>query len=110
MKAAALADLLNRAAKASADLENMKTAKAADENFVAEMEKNCQTVDEEYAARVKVRNQEIVALAETLDILTGDDARELFAKSVGTSFLQVDASMAMQDKRAQKAMDKLMKV
>jgi len=73
-------------------------------------QKNCQTVDEEYAARVKVRNQEIVALAETLDILTGDDARELFAKSVGTSFLQVDASVSMQDRRAQKAMDRLMKV
>merc|ERR1719183_568707 len=50
-----LATLLDRAAKAAADLESMKEAKAADEKFVAEMEKNCKTVDQEFAARSKIR-------------------------------------------------------
>merc|ERR1712019_116604 len=98
MKQTALAALLDKAAKASADLEAMKVAKAADEKFVEEMTANCKIVDDEYAARTKIRGQELVALGEVLDILTGDDARELFAKSVGTSFLQTDASIEAEDK------------
>lgn len=90
MQEAALADLLDRAAKADADLANLKDARSADQTFVAELQKNCQVVDQEYAARTKIRGGELVALSETISILTGDDARELFAKSVGTSFLQVN--------------------
>merc|ERR1719424_2667426 len=40
----ALADLLDRAAKAKADLEAMIAAKAADEKFVAELTENCKIV------------------------------------------------------------------
>jgi len=89
-----LATLLDRAAKAAADLESMKEAKAADEKFVAEMEVGCKTVDDEFAARSKIRGDEIVALSEVLGILTSDEARDLFARSVGgaASFLQVEAS------------------
>jgi len=104
----ALADLLDRAAKAKADLEAMIAAKAADEQFVAEMTANCQVVDTEYAARTKVRSEEVVALSETIEILTGDDARELFAKSVGTSFLQTDMSVTAQERMTDKVMKKLL--
>lgn len=108
MKEASLADLLDRAAKAAEDLENMKAAKAADEKFLAEMEVNCQTVDQEYQARAKIRADELVALADVIDILTSDDARDLFAKSVGTSFLQV--STREKDRRADKALKHLASV
>ena len=104
----ALADLLDRAAKAKADLEAMIAAKAADEKFVAQMTENCQVVDSEYAARAKIRAEEVVALSETIEILTGDDARELFAKSVGTSFLQTDMSVTAQERMTDKVMKKLM--
>jgi chromosome segregation ATPase len=104
----ALADLLDRAAKAAADLEAMIAAKAADEKFVAEMTENCQVVDQEYAARSKIRAEEVVALSETIEILTGDDARELFAKSVGTSFLQTDMSVTAQERMTDKVMKKLL--
>merc|ERR1711907_543627 len=90
-----LATLLDRAAKAAADLESMKETKAADEKFVAEMEVGCKTVDEEFAARSKIRGDELVALSDVLGILTSDEARDLFARSVGgaaASFLQVEAS------------------
>jgi len=72
----------------------MKEAKAADEKFVAEMEVGCSTVDTEFAARSKIRGDEVVALGEVLEILTSDEARDLFARSVGgaASFLQVEAS------------------
>jgi len=106
----ALADLLDRAAKAGADLEAMIAAKAADEKFVAELTANCQIVDTEYQARAKVRAEEVVALSETIEILTGDDARELFAKSVGTSFLQTDMSVTAQEHMTDKVMRKLMRV
>jgi len=106
----ALADLLDRAAKAKADLEAMIAAKAADEKFVAEMTENCKVVDQEYAARSKIRAEEVVALSETIEILTGDDARELFAKSVGTSFIQTDMSVSAQERMTDKVMQKLMKL
>merc|ERR1719181_1486196 len=104
----ALADLLDRAAKAKADLEAMIAAKAADEKFVAEMTENCKIVDQEYAARSKIRAEEVVALSETIEILTGDDARELFARSVGTSFIQTDMSVSAQERVTDKVMKKLM--
>lgn len=106
----ALADLLDRAAKAKADLEAMIAAKAADEKFVAEMTDNCKIVDQEFAARSKIRAEEVVALSETIEILTGDDARELFAKSVGTSFIQTDMSVSAQERMTDKVMQKLMKL
>jgi len=98
MKQASLADLLDRAAKAAEDIEATKNARSADEKFVAEMTENCKVVDQEFEARTKIRGDEIVALGEVLDILTGDDARDLFAKSVGTSLLQVDQQSSLQDR------------
>merc|ERR1712139_385215 len=105
-----LATLLDRAAKAAADLESMKEAKAADEKFVAEMEVGCQTVDEEFAARSKIRGDEIVALGDVLGILTSDEARDLFARSVGgaASFLQVETST--RERRTQRAFERVASV
>lgn len=105
LKETALAELTDRAAKAAEDLEAMKNARTADEKFVAEMTENCKVVDHEYTARTKIRGDEIVALGEVLDILTGDDARDLFAKSVGTSLLQVNQQSALQDRAMQRIAD-----
>lgn len=105
LKETALAELKDRAAKAAEDLEAMKNARAADEKFVAEMTENCKVVDQEYTARTKIRGDEIVALGEVLDILTGDDARDLFAKSVGTSFLQMNQQSTLQDRAMQRIAD-----
>lgn len=122
MQEARLADLLDRAARADADLTNLKDARSADEKFVAELQQNCQVVDQEYAARQKIRGEELVALSETLSILTGDAARDLFADSVGTSFLQVnvysdtstdsktDEELAAQDRLAEHAMERVSKM
>merc|ERR1719183_2061704 len=85
-------------------------AKAADEKFVAEMEVGCKTVDEEFAARSKIRGDEIVALSDVLGILTSDEARDLFARSVGgaASFLQVEAST--RQRRTQRAFEHIARV
>jgi len=58
--------------------------------FLRELKLKCKELDREYAARSKARGLEVKAVAETISILTDDDARSLFAKKM--SFLQVRSS------------------
>jgi hypothetical protein len=111
-KTAELADTLNKMAKAKRDLEKTEAALAADTEFLANMKKDCQVEDENYKKRAEIRSQEIVALAETLKILNEDDARTLFGKSVGTSFIQESSEQkAMLMNAAQKkAMQRIAEV
>lgn len=107
-----LADLENKMASAEKDIDRTEKAKTEDEKFLANLKKNCKTEDEQFKERTKVRSEEIRALAETLTILTADDARDLFGKTV--SFLQVDASaaerVALEDRVTERAMQRLAKV
>jgi hypothetical protein len=112
-KEAELAALLDKVAKSKEDLEATKETLAADQNFLAEMLEGCKSEDEKYAARNKVRSQEIEALAETLAILTGDEARSLFDKTL--NFMQLGATrhqslarVAMQERARSQAMAKIM--
>jgi len=82
-----LAELMDKAAKAKEDIESTTATLGADQAFLVEMTKNCASEDAEYAKRTAVRNKEVEALSETLNILTGDEARTLFGKTM--SFLQV---------------------
>merc|ERR1719482_2685559 len=108
-----LADLLDKVAKAKEDQEATANTLEADKKFLAETEKGCKTEDELYAKRSKVRNEEITALGETLDILTGDEARSLFDKTI--SLLQMGSSSrvdmaraAMQERAKNKAMQRIL--
>lgn len=111
-----LANLLDKVAKAKEEVEATTSSLSADQAFLIEATKNCKIEDEEYAKRVKVRTEEIKALGETLDILTGDEARSLFDKTV--SFLQVDSvsnshsaeQAAAQEKAATRAMQRIVQV
>merc|ERR1719420_2931964 len=85
-----LSTLLDKVAKAKEDQEATANTLAADQKFLAETQAGCKTEDELYAKRSKVRNEEIKALAETLDILTGDEARSLFDKTI--SLLQMGST------------------
>jgi len=73
------------------DLEDTKEDLAADQKFLAELEKGCATKEAEWAARCKIRAEELVALADTIKILNDDDALELFKKTLpgSASFMQV---------------------
>merc|ERR1719160_946477 len=108
-----LADLLDKVAKAKEDQEATANTLEADKKFLAETEKGCKTEYELYAKRSKVRDEEIKALSETLDILTGDEARSLFDRTI--SFLQVGsasrvntARAAMQERAKSKAMQRIL--
>eukprot|EP00932_Pfiesteria_piscicida_P006214 SRR837773.16138.p2 GENE.SRR837773.16138~~SRR837773.16138.p2 ORF type:complete len:145 (+),score=83.91 SRR837773.16138:23-436(+) len=73
----------------------------ADQTFLANMQKDCKIQDEQYHARAKIRSDEQQALAETLTILTEDDARDLYEKT--GAFLQLAAeSRAVAEDRASK--------
>jgi len=79
----AAADQLN--AESKEDLEDTTVQLEADRAFLADVKVRCAAMDKQFADRSKVRNEEITAVSEALEILTDDDARDLMSKS---TFLQ----------------------
>merc|ERR1719331_1115764 len=76
------------------DLEDTAEALAEDKKFLADMEKNCAKKAAEWDEIVKTRNEELVALADTIKILQDDDALELFKKPLpsAASFVQLKSA------------------
>jgi len=109
-----LANLKDKVAKAKDEVEATMSSLSADQQFLIEATKNCRIEDEEYAARTKVRSEEIKALGETLNILTGDEARDLLGKTM--SFVQVASvsnlaeRAAAQEKATTRAMQRIVQV
>lgn len=106
-KKADLADTMDKAAKAKEDIAALEETKAADEQFLANLKKNCANEDAEYQKRLKIRSEEIRALGETLKILTDNDARELFGKTI--SFMQVEQQSKVAKARAMQKITSLAK-
>merc|ERR1719409_569028 len=65
-----------------ADLEDTQEQLVEDEKFLAELDKTCAAKQAEWAERVKMRQEELLALADTIKILNDDDALELFKKTL----------------------------
>jgi len=86
-KSAELAATDEKNAASKADLEDTTAVVAADTKFLANLKDKCSTATADYVARSKVRNEEILAVGEAMDILTGDDAKDLLLK-----FVQVSSS------------------
>merc|ERR1719272_2414929 len=77
------------------DLGDTAEALAGDKQFLADMEKNCAKKGAEWETIVKTRNEELLALADTIKVLNDDDLLELLKKTLpGASFLQVKVSAA----------------
>jgi hypothetical protein len=75
------------------DLDDTKQSLEEDKKFLADLEKGCATKDEEWAARSKTRNEELLAIAETIKILNDDDALELFKKTLpAPALLQMETT------------------
>jgi len=113
-KEADLADTLDQAAKAKEDRESTTAAMEADQGFLVNLQKDCKSEDEQYKARSKTRSEEIVALAETIKLLTEDESRDLFGKSVtllqlsGSSVKASSSEAALvQDRAMERAMQKI---
>jgi len=78
------------------DLDDTKTSLAEDKQFLADLEKNCATKEAEWEGICKTRQEELIAIADTIKILNDDDALDLFKKAVpaagSASLLQLQVS------------------
>merc|ERR1719331_3654363 len=76
--------------------EDKESQNDRDEGFVSETKAACSTKADEWAARTKLRNEEIIAISEAIQIIHSDDARDLMKKSFDkvtpSSFIQVGRS------------------
>merc|ERR1719409_146410 len=83
------------------DLEDTQEALAEDQQFLKDLAKNCELKKKEWAARQKMRAEELLALADTIKMLNDDDALELFKKTLPTpSLMQVTATSMQVKQRA----------
>merc|ERR1719316_684094 len=95
------ADADEAVAQETQDKEDTEAAREADTEFLADLKSKCAVADEEYAARVKVRTEEIQAVSETMGILTNDEAQDTFTKAM--TFFQKSSKVQNNARRAQAA-------
>merc|ERR1719387_145356 len=92
------------------DLDDTTTALAEDKKFLADLEKNCEAKAKEWELRCKTRQEELLALAETIKILNDDDALELFKKTLpSASLLQLQVTNKEVKDQAMRALNGLRK-
>jgi len=76
-----------------ADFEDIAGNLLEDKKLLKELEKGCSTKDAEYEERVKIRTEELAAIADTIKILNDDDALELFKKTLpAPSLVQIQVT------------------
>lgn len=86
------------------DLSDTQKALVEDKEFLAGLDKNCADKTSEHEANMKVRAEELVAIADTIKVLNDDDALDLFKKTLpsasSASFVQMQVkSRASASKR-----------
>merc|ERR1711924_220973 len=85
------------------DLDDVSKSLLEDKKFLADLKKSCATKADEHAANMKLRSEELLALADTIKILNDDDALELFKKTLpaaSASLLQLQVTVADQRQQA----------
>merc|ERR1711924_129174 len=85
------------------DLDDVSKSLLEDKKFLADLKKSCATKADEHAANMKLRSEELLALADTIKILNDDDALELFKKTLpaaSASLLQLQVTMGDQRQQA----------
>merc|ERR1719453_2844293 len=84
------------------DVGDTADALAEDKKFLADLEKNCATKQAEWDEIVKTRNEELLALADTIKVLNDDDTLELMKKTLpgASSFVEVKVSSESMRQRA----------
>jgi len=84
-----------------ADLSDTQQQLLADREFMANMDSTCAEKKQVFEEAVKLRLQELVAIADTIKMLNDDDALDLFKKTLpSASLLQVSANSAQLLNRA----------
>ena len=80
------------------DLSDTQESLMADKGCAAGLEETCATKEAEWETRSKPRNEELLALADTIKILDDDDALEMFKKTLSAPSLLQEA-VAAEDMR-----------
>jgi len=91
------------------DLGDSGEQAAENKKFLGDLSKNCATKQKFFDENVRMRGQEIAALADTIKVLNDDDALELFKKAnlqkfSGDSLLQISESASQMRARALSAL------
>merc|ERR1719158_507433 len=84
-------------------LEDANEEAADTTKFLATLEKDCATKEQEMAERTKMRNMEITAISEAIGILNDDDALDVFKKALPSSFVQTVGFLQSRDAKASRA-------
>jgi DNA repair exonuclease SbcCD ATPase subunit len=89
-KSQQLAEADETLARSKEDLEDTKASWSADKKFLMDLKVKCKMTDKEWEERQKLRQSELSAVAKAIEILSSDEAREQFAKTVdhAAAFLQ----------------------
>jgi len=87
-------------AQAKVDLEDTKNSLSADEQFLMMLKEKCQMTDKEWEERQKTRQLEMQAVSKALAVLSGDDAHDLFTRTMNPAFIQ-SATAVNSDRRKQ---------
>jgi len=86
-----LADTDEKNAGDKEDLIDTTKTLAADKKFMEMLKDKCASSESDYAQRTKDRHLEVEACNKALAVLTSDDAKDMFSKSLG--FVQTESSM-----------------
>merc|ERR1719236_53867 len=84
-------------------LEDANEEAADTQKFLATLEKDCATKEQDMAERTKMRNMEITAISEAIGILNDDDALDVFKKALPSSFVQTVGFLQKGDGKASRA-------
>merc|ERR1719161_1515131 len=83
------------------DLADTREQLSADNEFLSNLNLKCDSAEKDYNDRVKVRNQELAAVAETIGILNDDDAKDQFNKAGFGVFVHVASKSNKVEQAAQ---------
>jgi len=109
-KTGRIGELAVSAVQAEADQKDTQEAMDEDTKFKANLAAQCATKSKEWDGRQKLRAEEVQAISETIEMLNGDDALELFKKTLpsASSFVQVAATTRSQQRRVSSILRNLM--
>jgi len=100
-------------AQMKGDLSDTEEALAADKEFLANLDKACETKKKDWEVIVKTRAEELVALADTIKMLNDDDALDLFKKtlpSAASSLMQLQSNGMLRRRRSLVLLQKLLSI
>jgi len=91
-----LASTNEKNAQSKQDIEDTRNTLAANTEYLANLQGQCQNIDHEYEARTEARQLEIAATSKALQFLSSDEAHDLFSRTLG--FIQTSSSLHMKQR------------